>query len=1245
MQNEAVNADTQPSLPREELERLEALRQEMAADDDSAARAVRIANERSALAKASRDQASARIASMRAAQQSPGQSQTPSAGLSPDELQRLEALRQELAADEPSTAGAIAGDIGTGLKEAPGQMIRGAAQAINETSNTTYGMAEWLNDNVMDLGTIRLGSDSANGWVDWVPGMPDQNNLKVPEAVIPGEAASNTGKLVEGVSQFATGFVIAGRYLKSLGFTAATAQGTMALGMAKGAIADATAFDPHEERLSNLIESFPSLSNPVTDFLSAKEDDGEAMGRFKNALEGLGLGAAVEVVGLSLRALRATRAGNPEEVAKVIDELDAKAPPEAAPFKEPEQIEMDLPGGGPGKDSPREAVEENPTADAPPLKAGTPAADKPVKKLVEVDDKKLESLIIQRHLEDKFGDGESISGIRTDLIENGEDVVSVMNSLRTVYQSAFDKATGGNADGVRTWAAVRTNVDRLADIIQDNPKLLMQRMSAQTGNLKNLDAETRMYADVLTTVSNKVYDLAEKVADPRGGLYVFKDRVEMVQSLAKNWELLGNIEAQYKGMQTNIARSMNAMKMGGRIRKDLGAVLDPDELFDGGMAGVERLARRVVAGGKNPKNVLASTRGGFASNAVSSVNEYWINAILSGPKTHLVNVGTSLLNSAFIPVEKMLAGALRGGTSAGRQQMLEAGLQYAGMVASFRDAVKLAGKAFKLGDGILDPSNTSYELRNAISSVNYGVTDPALAASIDGLGTVVRMSSRFLTTEDEFIKQLNYRGQVRAKAYREAFTKGLWKDPKAFSAYVEDALDGSVNPAGRALDTRMLEQARTVTFTNDLKASTLFGKRTLGENFQRWSEDLPALRLIMPFIRTPTNIMRFAWNRTPGLNMLRNQYFRDFAGKNGPEARAQAQAMMATGTALWATAISYASDGTITGAGPRDPDIKRMLRDTGWQPYSFRTVNEDGSVTYTAYDRTDPFGMFFGLAADYSEVMGYQPDQTLEEFTTAAGMALAKNLTNKSYLSGLTKALNAFSEPDRNLSRYGQNFVGSFIPAVVTQTLRDDPYMREVRSVMDAIHARTPGYSDTIDPVRNVLGEKVVLPPAWGPDFISPIAQNTNPGGAQPLTEEWKQTVQSNVSDELARQMFLENSAIRPPPRQSYGVDFTAFRSSESNYTAYDRWQELTGTVKIGGKTLYETLEKTINSPAYRGRATDGNADFGGSRADVLRAIIGGYRKKAESELRKEIPELDLAVRQGMHQAAMTRVKQKQAAQ
>ncbi|MET3601119.1 hypothetical protein [Martelella mangrovi] len=1164
--------------------------------------------------------------------------------LAPEEVSHLDALRQGLLEQghtteelptEPALERSLPRRIATDLVNTPRHVARGGLKAVNATSDAAFSAGNWLNEHVADLGHLTFGSAANNGFLGWEQGNPSKNAAKIPLSVMGDAPQSAVGGLTEGVAQFAVGFATAGKALKAFGFTAEGVAGAMA----KGAMADASAFDPHEERLSNLIEAYPVLSNPVSRYLAAGDEDGEAEGRFKNALEGLALGGATELLASSVKALKLFRKGKHAEAEEVLEDIAEKTGPEVNPFSDPDQMEFSFEGGGPGADSPRGAFENNPGAEVPPTKpkAGDPPL-KPVKKLVEMDEEAVWKVASKTQAERELGDGENLSGIRLDLIENGEDVGQIMSTLRDTYRKDMDQTIGGNAENVRSFEQVQKNVDRLADIIGGNPKILMQRLAANSGNMKHLDAETRLYEDFLTTVTNKVYELGEKVSDPRGGTYGYADRAALLKDFAKHYELLANVQSMYKGIQTNLARSLNAMKMGGKVRKDLALNIDPDEIFNGGAAAVEGLARRVTAGGRNPKNVAKSTRGGFLGNALGTVNEYWVNAILSGPKTHLVNIASSLINTALLPAEKALAGALRGATPQGRSDMLEAGLQYVGMVASFRDAVKLSAKSFKLDDGILDPFAGKYELRNSISSQAYGIQNPGLAAAIDGLGKLVRLPSRFLTSEDEFIKQLNYRGQVRARAYREALQQGLLKDPKKFAEHVENALDSAIDSGnGRAFDSTLLEQSRSATFTNDLKAATWSGKRTVGESLQNLTQNHPTMRLIMPFVRTPTNIMRFVWNRTPGLNLLRKQYADDIMGKNGKPAQAQAAAMMTTGTALWGTAISFASEGTITGYGPRDPDLRKQLMETGWQPYSVKTTNDDGSVTYTAFDRADPFGMFFGLSADFAEVGGFLEDRPREELAAGLTTALVKNLSSKSYLTGLTQALDALSEPERRMGSYFRNFAGSFVPAAVTQMLKQDPYMREVRTVMDAIHARTPGFSTEVDPRRTILGEKVLIRPALGPDFISPVAQNTHLAGAQPNEEGWKETPQTNVDDELARQMFVEDRPISLPPKKKGTVDLTQYKSAKTGYTAYDRWQELTGTVELGGMTLRQRLNEVINSDAYRNKLTDGDMDLAGSRSDLLRRVVGTYRKAAEAVLRQEDPELDLALRQAEHLKALTK--------
>jgi hypothetical protein len=160
-----------------------------------------------------------------------------------------------------------------------------------------------------------------------------------------GESQTLAGGLIEGISQFAIGWGTTGLATKliakgipmlasaqaGLGATAkALSAGDkvtkgarlaqFGANAGKGAVVDFWAFEGDEGRLSDLIQKYPALQNPITEFLSSDGDDGELEGRLKNTAEGLGLGAAVDLLVASSKALRNTTKNGgvtPEDLAQV----------------------------------------------------------------------------------------------------------------------------------------------------------------------------------------------------------------------------------------------------------------------------------------------------------------------------------------------------------------------------------------------------------------------------------------------------------------------------------------------------------------------------------------------------------------------------------------------------------------------------------------------------------------------------------------------------------------------------------------------------------------------------------------------------------------------------------------------------------------------------------------------------------------------------------------------------------------
>ena len=119
------------------------------------------------------------------------------------------------------------------------------------------------------------------------------------------EAETISGTLTHGITQFLVGFIPASKALKFI--KPISKMGKLGQSTIAGGVADFTVFAPHEERLSNLVQSFKELQNPVTEYLQANPDDSAAEGRLKNVLEGLLLGSLVEPFSHSLRTLKYSR--------------------------------------------------------------------------------------------------------------------------------------------------------------------------------------------------------------------------------------------------------------------------------------------------------------------------------------------------------------------------------------------------------------------------------------------------------------------------------------------------------------------------------------------------------------------------------------------------------------------------------------------------------------------------------------------------------------------------------------------------------------------------------------------------------------------------------------------------------------------------------------------------------------------------------------------------------------------------
>ena len=282
-----------------------------------------------------------------------------------------------------------------------------------------------------------------------------------------------------------------------------------------------------------------------------------------------------------------------------------------------------------------------------------------------------------------------------------------------------------------------------------------------------------------------------------------------------------------------------------------------------------------------------------------------------------------------------------------------------------------------------------------------------------------------------------------------------------------------------------------------------------------------AAAIVVPFLKTPGNITRTGWRRSPmGLVLpgdfqakvktFRAQQAELRAGRT-PEGEIvsrgdveDALARGAVGTALATTFGLLAAAGMMTGSGPTDDKEKNAKRATGWQPYSFVIpgAGGDGKPLYVPFSRFEPTASLLGNIADAFELGDER--SVLDKVTTS----ISTNWTNKTYFKGLNDAAAAITTPNRAAKRLAGSIVAAHVPNIVAKAAdAADPVLRETRSesglaglgetVKRGVARRIPGVSRAAEPMYTATGEEAAKPGTSLTRFLSPIQATSLRSGTE----------------------------------------------------------------------------------------------------------------------------------------------------
>lgn len=1021
---------------------------------------------------------------------------------------------------------------------------------------------------------------------DKMPGYAELDGIKA-------TTTTQVGKVTESIVQLGVAVIGAGKFIKAAGVLRNAS--TLARGMASGAIADAVAVDPLEARLSNVVESFPLLANPITEALAASPGDNRWEGRLKNAAEGVVVGAAFDALLGGVKWLRAKSAG------------DVKGMEDA--LTETTEATSKISEGGPAAPPPPQKPVAAPTPPSPGK------VKEPIEEAVETSTRDVKRTLLSEHdinkiIKDAAKGAPAGADLRPQLLNNLKvDPLSDEGAdlLQAIYEKVYDHTNRSAGPKTLDELTAKDLMDfKNSGLDVTKMEEALARVSTHTKASQQAQKDIFFLRASMDTVRKELADVTERIAATGGK----EEDLYKQQALVR---MLGDLSVAATDGATEAGRTLVSLR---QTRESFAGLLNLT-----GDAAAKDVLKRAIKNGHvmdaamwrkvtddarfleltgNPAAMMRFAEAIQSRKASDYFIEVYMNSILSGVRTHLTNAVSNAAKTVLTPMTRAL-----GHLAPGQAFNPAAALHEAGAIFRIRrhlDAtLRFTRQAFKEDktflEGISSPwlegleqNPKAWSAQNvrgrylakqlkAGKDIDAALHLPDLvemeAQVVDMLGTLINTPGRLLKTCDEFFKQLNYRVESETVYMVEAMERFGKEDTAAIAEYVAAKTARSFDVSGRGTDKEILEYAKRQTWTQDLPSGSI------SKNIQDISNNNPLFKAILPFVRTPSNLVYDAIDHLPFLakTAARNRE----ALKQGGREAALVHGRQMFGSMVMASVAFLATDGTVTGAAPTDPKLREALLRTGWRPNSVRVGD-----TYVSLNRADPLAMLMTTAANFVTAAPLLEERGVTEAVAAFGAAMGQLLADKSYMKSVGDMVEAFQGDERVLKRVATGLASGFVPNIFRENRQwVDPFLRDVQEVDSRLLNSVPGFSSTLPAKHDWLTGK-------------PVA-----GGLAHLFG-----VSSINEDAVAYELATLGGVYKGLP-----YEFNDIKLTEEQHS---RYSELMGTIQINGKNLHQTLNAAIHSKEYdQGRSGPLEDKH---RSTYLNKIITAYRRVAGQTLLQENP-------------------------
>lgn len=714
----------------------------------------------------------------------------------------------------------------------------------------------------------------------------------------------------------------------------------------------------------------------------------------------------------------------------------------------------------------------------------------------------------------------------------GMDQQQMDNSLALLADDAPDIEAARR--GTISWE----ETGRLAALTGTTVEKLRKHRLGVAFNAEEQVAATRLLKDQTL----KTLDLGSKISS---GTATEIEQANFLQSLND----LRTTQKAVMASRAEIGRAMSAMRADVTTMKQAGSLLESVGGAQGAKAIADALTNAARVGGVEAANKLARQAGSDA---------FWTfykSMLLSSPDTHAVNMASNLFTSLLAVPTRTLAGGigaskrLLSGGKAGETQLAEPIYQVAGLLAGAVNGAKGAATSWRTGEDSFGGNKAEVYRTDLPGQKVWG------------------MPLRALQAEDMFFKFMNDGAERFSVAYRMASQELKGQGPVAINKRVQELL---ANPPQELIDAGETA-ANFHTFTNAA------GRITQAVDNLRRSLPYGTGSLVIPFLKTPANLITYAVKHSPAAPVFREVREDIRAGGARQE---EALARIGIGSLMVSFGAIGQMGGWLNGGGPEDAEKRRAWLAAGNRPYTIRIMGD-----WVDYSRLEPLATLVGLSADVAS--GVQ-DQGIG--MASMMKAIGRNFTSKTWLQGLAGVMQAMSDPDRYGSSWVNRSAATLVqPATLLSHIGrySDPFQREAGrdNFLDQLQMRLPGQfgRESLPIKRDQFGEPVMEPQRQiGRAGPFPISKPSD----DPLRQE---AGRLGWAPQPMKRAFTLKSPV--PGQRSEKVELTLEQQNELNELANTR--------------MYAEARALVQSPLWKTLDDD-------ERTDALDKIMHSARSTAK---------------------------------